>query len=235
MIKEYQKPQPLLAYDEKLGKYLLRFASSVVDYLHVLPWTAHEHIEGLLIRVHWDGKKIEWASEGNDPLPPAVDDLIHDKFDGTESVFKKMFGDKDTHLFATAYGGKINNGAYGGKERLIGLDVLIEDNFLGKALIKQVFDAFDINTVDLFQVRDLQEAIQIVSREAGESKYNLKGADTPVSGLVCYPLQRLYDAAGKRVSTLIRKADLDNVYDPNAAQEAVQEPKKAKKGSKKAN
>ena len=64
MIKDYQKPQALLAYDEKEGKFLPRFANSNIDYLSSLAWVVHEHFEGPVVCVHWDGKNIEWAGEG---------------------------------------------------------------------------------------------------------------------------------------------------------------------------
>jgi hypothetical protein len=234
MIKEYQKPQPLLAYDEKLGKFLPRFASTTVDYLNVLPWGINEHIDGIIVCIHWDGKKVEWSGEGKEPLPSAVDDLLHDKFDDTEKVFTRLFNDKEVHLFVTAYGGKINNGAYGGKERLIGIDAMIDNNYIGKGFIKQAFDAFDIASTDFFQVKNLQEAVTIVQR-GGVSKYNLKGSETPISGLVCHPLERLYTADGKRICTLIKATDLANVYDPNAQPVEEAKPKKAKKTAKKPN
>lgn len=117
-----------------------------------------------------------------------------------------MFGDKPVIMFMECYGGKIQGGLYGGKERLIGFDVMVNGTYLDKLTIKEIFDKFGVETVEFFKIQGIDEALQIVASNP-LSPHCEKGT-TRQEGLVCVPTVRIYDHRGKRIIVKIKERDL---------------------------
>ena len=110
------------------------------------------------------------------------------------------------------YGGKIQGGIYGGKERLIGFDIMVDGVYLDKWSIKDIFDKFGLETVRFFTIPNLEYAIELVKRNDLAS-HNEGDKKTIMEGLVCVPEFRLYDHMGKRIAVKIKARDLRKLED----------------------
>ena len=205
---EYQKIETLYAFDAQTHKYKKQFYNPIVEYLADLPWICSEKFDGTNIRVHYDGHKVEWSGRTDKAeLPKEVETLLRETFGESEIIFEQTFGEKDVILFMECYGGKIQGGIYGGKERLIGFDIMVNEVYLDKTAISEIFDKFGVETVRFFEVSNLQEAIEIVSKD-GLASHNESQKATIMEGLVCVPKFRLYDHMGKRIAVKIKCRDL---------------------------
>ena len=207
-MKEYQKIESLYKFDNNLKKFIPEFYNPIVDYLKTLPWIVSEKIDGTNIRVHWDGHRVSWSGRTDtSELPKEVQHVLESTFGESEIIFEQTFGEKDVLLFMECYGGKIQGGLYGGTERLIGFDVMVEGIYLNKLIIKDIFNKFGVPTVEFYQVPHLSDAIEYVQEHTEPSVYCENGT-TQIEGLVCVPFERLYDHQGKRIIVKIKKKDL---------------------------
>ena len=207
-MKEYQKIETLYKFDSVSKKYTHEFYNPIINYLKDCPWIVSEKIDGTNIRVHWDGHRVEWSGRTDaSQLPKEVESLLQETFGESEIIFEQNFGEKEVYLFMECYGGKIQGGLYGGKERLIGFDVMIGDTYLDKMVIKDIFDKFGVETVEFRVVPNLQVAIDYVMNYAEPSEH-CDDKKNEIEGLVCVPAVRLYDHQGKRIIVKIKKKDL---------------------------
>lgn len=207
-MKEYQKIETLYKFDNETKRFTHKIYNPIVEYLYDCPWLVSEKIDGTNIRVHWDGHTVEWSGRTDkSDLPKEVSALLKTCFGDAEITFEQMFGEKDVILFMECYGGKIQGGLYGGKERLIGFDVMVNGIYLDKLIIHTIFSNFGITTVPFFIKMNLSECIDIVMNYNGPSQFCEKGT-TQIEGLVCVPTVRLYDHMGNRIIVKIKKKDL---------------------------
>ena len=207
-MKEYQKIETLYKFDNTTHKFKNEFYNPIINYLKDCPWIVSEKIDGTNIRVHWDGHKVEWSGRtDSSQLPKEVESLLQETFGESEIIFEQNFGEKEVFLFMECYGGKIQGGLYGGKERLIGFDVMIGDTYLDKMVIKDIFDKFGVETVEFRVVPNLQVAIDFVKTYTAYSDH-CDDKKNEIEGLVCVPAVRLYDHQGKRIIVKIKKKDL---------------------------
>ena len=208
-MTEYQKIETLYRFNAETHLYDPVFYNPTVEYLKDLPWIASEKIDGTNIRVHYDGHRVSWSGRtDSSDLPKEVEALLQSTFGESEVTFEQQFGDKDVILFMECYGGKIQGGAYGGSERLIGFDVMVGGIYLDKFAIAPIFSLFGVETVTFFMIPNLQTGIDwVAGRGALPSPHCEKGR-TPVEGLVCVPQARLYDHMGRRIAVKIKARDL---------------------------
>lgn len=212
-MREYQKIETLYKFNNVTKRFTREFYNPIVEYLKDCAWIVSEKIDGTNIRVHWDGHRVEWSGRTDaSQLPKEVEALLQETFGESEIIFEQNFGEKEVFLFMECYGGKIQGGLYGGKERLIGFDVMIGTTYLDKMIIKDIFDKFGVETVRFSKVDNLQEAIDFVRLNKAPSEH----CDTrmnEIEGLVCVPAMRLYDHQGKRIIVKIKKKDLEKLED----------------------
>ena len=205
-LLEYQKIPTLYKFDTKKKRYTQEYSEPVFEYLETLTWLCSEKIDGTNIRVYWDGHKVSWSGRTDkSELPKEVEALLQETFADAEVIFEQTVGEKEAFLFMECYGGKIQGGNYGGKERLIGFDVMINGTYLERTAIQPIFDLFNIPVVKMYRA-SLIEAIQDVEmmrQYKMVSDYCEKGT-TEIEGLVCVPEQRLYDAKGHRIIVKIK-------------------------------
>ena len=216
-MKEYQKIEQLYQFDSDRRRFTTEIKNPLVKYLAPLSWLVSEKIDGMNIRVNWDGHKVTWSGRTDkSQLPVEVEQLLSKTFGDTEVIFEQNFGEKEVTLYMECYGGKIQGGIYGGSERLIGFDVEINGTYLDKRTIEPIFNLFKIPTVWFTEVRDLGVAITEVCNwflyDTPNSYSTLATPDkkTKKEGLVCVPTERIYDHQGKRVIVKIKLRDLQN-------------------------
>lgn len=205
---EYQKIETLHAFDQETKKYKKDYYNPIVAYLAPLPWICSEKFDGTNIRVHYDGHRVEWSGRTDkSTLPAEIEKLLSDTFGESEIIFEQNFEDKDVILFMECYGGKVQGGIYGGKERLIGFDVMVNGTYLDKSQVADVMGKFGVEAVEFFEVPNLAEAERI-ALEWAPATHVEDGKKTRIEGLVCVPKARLYDFRGHRICVKIKHRDL---------------------------
>lgn len=213
-MKEYQKINTLYKFDGTTKKYTNEITTPEIDYLKNLSWLASEKIDGTNIRVEYDGHRVSWSGRTDkSQLPKEVDELLQKTFGESEVVFEQNFGNKEVMLYMECYGGKIQGGLYGGSERLIGFDVMINGMYLDKRVIKDIFGYFGVETVEFFEVGSLTRLIDKVKDNIkmgikDMSKYATEDKPTEKEGFVCVPNVRLLDAQGNRIIVKVKYRDL---------------------------
>ena len=212
-MKEYQKIDTLYKFDNATKTYTDEFYSPYVEYLRNNKWLSSEKVDGTNVSVQFDGHRVEFhgRTERSD-LPKEVLAILTEKFAGSEVEFEQLFCGKQAILFMECYGGKIQGGVYGGKERLIGFDIMVNGQYLDKRCIGEIFAKFGVDCVEFKEIENLDEAINEVkswaeNTQAGISKYCEKGT-TVKEGLVCVPAVRIHDHQGKRIIVKIKVKDI---------------------------
>ena len=212
-MTEYQKIETLYKFDNTTKTYIGEFYNQYVEYLRNNRWLTSEKVNGTNVSVQFDGHRIEFQgrTERAD-LPKEVLEILTEKFGDSEVEFEQLFSGKPAILFMECYGGKIQGGAYGGKERLVGFDVTVNGQYLDKRCIGEIFAKFGVDCVEFKEVENLDVAINEVKSWAenpkrGISQYCEKGT-TVKEGLVCVPSVRIYDNRGKRIIVKIKTEDL---------------------------
>lgn len=212
-MTEYQKIETLYKFDNTTKTYTGEFYNQYVEYLRNNRWLTSEKVNGTNVSVQFDSHRIEFhgRTERAD-LPKEVIEILTEKFGDSEVEFEQLFCGKPAVLYMECYGGKIQGGAYGGKERLVGFDVTVNGQYLDKRCIGEIFAKFGVDCVEFKEVENLDVAINEVKSWAenpkrGISPYCEKGT-TVKEGLVCVPSVRIYDNRGKRIIVKIKTEDL---------------------------
>lgn len=212
-MTEYQKIETLYKFDNATKTYTDEFYSPYVEYLRNNKWLSSEKIDGTNVSVQFDGHRVEFHGRTErSVLPKEVLSALTEKFADSEVEFEQLFCGKPAILFMECYGGKIQGGVYGGKERLIGFDIMVDGQYLDKRCIGEIFAKFGVDCVEFKEIENLDEAINEVkswteNTQAGISKYCEKGT-TVKEGLVCVPAVRIHDNQGKRIIVKIKVKDI---------------------------
>lgn len=212
-MTEYQKIETLYKFDNTTKTYTGEFYNQYVEYLRNNRWLTSEKVNGTNVSVQFDGHRIEFHGRTERAgLPKEVIEILTEKFGDSEVEFEQLFSGKPAILYMECYGGKIQGGAYGGKERLVGFDVTVNGQYLDKRCIGEIFAKFGVDCVEFKEVENLDVAINEVKSWAenpkrGISPYCEKGT-TIKEGLVCVPSARIYDNRGKRIIVKIKTEDL---------------------------
>ena len=213
-MKEYQKIPTYYKIDSKTHTFSAKVYDPYVDYLKDLHWIVSEKVDGMNIRVHYDGHKVEWNGRTDKAnLPKEVEELLQNTFGESEVVFEQLFGNKDVILFMECYGGKIQGGLYGGKERLIGFDIMVNDSYLDKTVIGEIFDKFNVPCVEFYEVAGLHNVVADCRDALVYAHISplCENRTTVIEGFVCVPKCRIYDNQGNRVIVKIKVRDIAKV------------------------
>lgn len=210
-MKEYQKIETLYKFDNEIKKFKKEFYNPIVDYLKDCKWIGTEKIDGTNTRVFWNGHSFEFGGRTDKAqLPKELLELLKTIFNyDMEILFEQKFGEKEVLLFMEGYAGKIQNGAYQGKESIIGYDIMINDIYLDKKVSQQIFEELGIKFVPVIEFNNLQECINFVIIH----QQSIIQSESKMEGLVCYPAVRLYDHQGNRIIVKIKNKDLNKLVD----------------------
>lgn len=210
-MKEYQKIETLYKFDNEIKKFKKEFYNPIVDYLKDCKWIGTEKIDGTNTRVFWNGHSFEFGGRTDKAqLPKELLELLKTIFNyDMEILFEQKFGEKEVLLFMEGYAGKIQNGAYQGKESIIGYDIMINDIYLDKKVSQQIFEELGIKFVPVIEFNNLQECINFVIIH----QQSIIQPESKMEGLVCYPAVRLYDHQGNRIIVKIKNKDLNKLVD----------------------
>ena len=211
MLVEYHKIKALFERDEQTKKTVEgKYRIEVVQYLASNVWQFTEKIDGMNIRVYWDGHRVNFYGRTNNAqIPSVLANRLSNLFLGeaNEQLFEQKFGETEVILFGEGYGEKIQSGgAYRNGQDFILFDVMIDGKYQQREDVEDIAKYFGIDTVPIIFEGTLQEAIDYVKTKP---KSKIGTADS--EGLVGRPKVELLDRNGERVITKIKVRDFENV------------------------
>jgi hypothetical protein len=168
-----------------------------------LPWVWTEKVDGINVRVIWDGYKVRFGGRTEDAqMPTALLDVLADLF--TEELLEQQFGRNPAILFGEGYGAKIQKGGgdYRPDQGFVLFDVKVGDWWLLLPALMDVADGLGIDTVPVVGFITIEQAIQIVS--AGHKS---NWGDFPAEGLVGRPPIGLTARDGDRLLLKVKTKD----------------------------
>lgn len=207
-MTEYHKIETLFERDINGTKKLIdgAFINEAVRYLANNDWFFTEKIDGINIRIHWDGHKVEFAGRTDrTQIPKPLMEYLTNTFSSMEAeeMFEQKFGETEVILFGEGYGHGIQKGgAYRSDISFILFDVLIGDTWLKRDSVEDVATAFGVDIVPIIFVGNIKKAVDFVKTKP---KSTIGTAN--MEGVVGRPVIEMKDRLGKRVIVKIKVCD----------------------------
>lgn len=209
-MREYEKIDTVFNRDIKGSRKLINndWRDQAIKMLKDINWIWTEKIDGVNIRVHWDGHKVEFGGRSDKTeIPKPLLNRLNDLFGGpvNEELFEQSFGGTDVVLFGEGYGKKIQSGdCYipDGVDFML-FDVLVDDVYQHRDKVDSCAEMFGVKSVPIAGQGTLDEAVQYVKT----NPKSLVGT-CDMEGLVCRPEYELRDSAGNRIIVKIKWRDI---------------------------
>ncbi len=211
-MEEYHKIQTLFKRDEKT-KHILEgdWTLPEFEYLKDNIWVFTEKVDGMNIRVMWDGKNIVFGGRTDSAQIPVV--LLYKLqklFDGMENKqkFIEKFGiDSNVCLYGEGYGAKIQKSGSNyipNDVDFVLFDVNINDWWLERENVVDIANFFKIKVVPIVGEGTLQEAIEMT-----RNGFNSEWGEFLAEGIVARPKIELRQRDGKRIIAKIKHCDFN--------------------------
>jgi hypothetical protein len=211
---EYPKIQTVWLRSPESGyKKLMDGAWSKPEfqYLSLDSWLWTEKVDGMNIRVIWDGTKRSFSGRtDNACLPGPLYNRLEDLF--PNEIFNKVFGATPAILFGEGFGPKIQKGGgnYGSQQDFVLFDAFVGKRWTETPDLDRLAEYFGINKVPVHRVGNLLDAISY----AGQG-FKSHWGEFLAEGLVCKPALgwsslELTNRVGERVITKIKYKDFDH-------------------------
>ena len=190
--------------DNKLIEGL--YSSPELEYLKDAMWEFTEKIDGMNIRVCWDGYRVSFMGRTDKAqIPGHLLAKLEELFGGElkEELFEQTFGKKEVILFGEGYGEKIQkNGAAYGPVNFRLFDVYIDGFWLVQNAVDGIAKTFEIDTAPfLFRGTLLQGVDFIKSHPMSTMR------DAEMEGIVGRPMVQMFSRTGERIMVKIKCRD----------------------------
>ena len=172
------------------------------EYLKDADWLYTEKVDGMNIRVHWDGEQVRYYGRTDRAmLPPQLRERLVDDFDASRlgGVFPG-----GAVLYGEGYGAKIQKGGanYSDTQQFVLFDVMAGGLWLEWEDVKDVAKKLRCRHVPEWGVQTLERIAEICQRRP-----NSTWGEFCIEGFVARPLVGLQDRRGNRIATKIKCAD----------------------------
>lgn len=203
-MKEYHKIETLFERDTETKKLIYgKFKNETVEYLKDNEWVFTEKIDGMNIRIFWDGHEVSfYGRTDKSQIPEELMNRLTELFGGNinEEIFEQNFREMPVMLIGEGYGGKIQSGGnYKREQDFILFDVIISDNFQPREVVEKIANQFKVDVVPIILTGTIDEGINYVK---ALPKSTIGTAD--MEGLVGRPKMELRDRCGHRVIIKIK-------------------------------
>ena len=212
-MEEYHKIQTVLKRDPLTNyKTLLdgEFSLPEFEYLRGNLWTFTEKVDGMNIRVIFDGKEIAFRGKtDNAYIPALLVKKLQDRFLPQAQRFVEKFGVETTGvcLYGEGYGAKVQKG--GGRYRqdqdFVLFDMKIGEWWLKREDVEDVAKFFELDIVPIIGEGTLMEMIDKV-----KNGFNSMWGNFLAEGIVARPKTELRTRFGSRVITKIKHNDFNH-------------------------
>lgn len=207
-MKEYNKIETVYERDVNGTKKLIegKYRNEAVEFLANNKWAFTEKIDGINIRIYWDGHRITFGGRTERAqIPSHLVNKLSEMFLNveTEELFEQKFGEREVILFGEGYGVKIQNGgAYRSDVGFILFDVMIGDNYQSRESVEDIAKCFNLEIVPIIMYGTIQEAVDFV-----KTKPNSTIGTAKMEGLVGRPVVEMRDRCGNRLIVKIKVCD----------------------------
>jgi len=180
------------------------WADPVIEYLSGLEWVGTEKVDGMNIRVIWDGKRVEFRGRTDKAqIPAALKKVLEETFCGKTDVFRELFGEHPACIYGEGFGGKIQKvGPLYGDVRFVAFDVWTDGYWWSYPAVEYVTAEFDIPIVPVVVRGTLSEIAEFVRRG-----FRSAFGDVQAEGVVARPAVLVYTRRGRPVTTKIKHSD----------------------------
>ena len=187
------------------------WATHEIGYLANLPWVGTEKVDGMNIRIGWDGQEVKYTgrtdrAELPEPLLLRLQELFP-----PEKMYEH-FQVYDVVLYGEGYGVKIQKG---GGYKPDGQDFILFDAYVyghvwcGRSDLIQIAQDLGCDLVPEVFVGTLEEAAALTER--GMPSVIADQYGTMSEGLILKPAVELLNPVGERVITKIKTSDFRGV------------------------
>jgi len=183
-----------------------------IEYLKDKDWIWTEKVDGMNIRVMWDGKEVVFGGRSDEAqLPTPLLIRLQELFMrmGPRQIFKTIFGEEemDVVLYGEGYGSRIQQG--GGNYIPNGVDfvlfdVAINGIWLERENVEDIASKFGINVVPIIGHGTLEQAIELTKKG-----FKSQWGDFIAEGIVARPKVELFTRKGERVITKVKYRDFN--------------------------
>lgn len=207
MLKEYHKIEGLWLRDEQTKKLIEgKYRNKTVEFLKDNNWQFTEKIDGMNIRVYWDGHRVSFYGRTDKAQIPAdLTNRLIELFggDANEELFEQKFGNTEVLLVGEGYGEKIQTGGlYRKGQDFILFDVMIAGNWQPRDSVEDIAKYFGIDVVPIVLTGTIKEAVEYVKTKP---KSMIGTANS--EGIVGRTVEELQDRCGNRVIVKIKVND----------------------------
>lgn len=210
MMKEYHKIETVFNRDVDGTKKLIEgsYRSETVEMLKDVNWIWTEKVDGINVRIFWDGHKVTFGGRTDRvQIPVDLMNFLNEKFatNETEELFEQKFGDCGVTLYGEGYGKKIQKvgGLYRDDVSFILFDVTVGDTWLKRNSVEDIATAFGVDAVPIVGVGSIEKAVEFVK----QSPMSALSDKAPMEGVVARPECEVFDRMGRRVIVKIKVCD----------------------------
>ena len=210
-MKEYQKIDGLyLRLDGTKELYPNAYRNPLVTYLSHNQWFFTEKIDGMNIRVVWDGHEVSFYGRTDKAQIPAnLVKRLTELFGGEHNaqMFEQCFGEKTAIFYGEGYGAGIQKGgSYKQEQDFILFDVEVDDLLLERHGVEQIASTFNLDVVPIVLRGEIKDAEKFVRSRPDSTIGTAK-----MEGVVGMPSIPVYDRRGKRLMVKIKVRDYDEL------------------------
>jgi len=197
---------------DKQGKFLAEeYSRDEFRYLRNNEWEFTEKVDGINIRIMFDGEKISYGGK-TDKAQMQVDlmEKLRELFDDQLDLFKTIFipseGQKTSICFyGEGYGAGIQKGGkYRQDKSFVLFDIKIGTIWLKRSDVESLASKFGIDCVPIIGYGTLDEGIEKI-RDGFSSKWG----DFVAEGIIARPCVEMKDRRGDRIITKIKYKDFN--------------------------
>lgn len=204
-MKPYPKIHTIWKRDTKGRLIYGEYSTEEIEYLANSEWEWTEKVDGMNIRIHWDGSTVYFAGRtDNAHLPHLLLEYLKATF--TPSKLKYVSHHPFT-LYGEGFGAGINKvgSKYSVSQQFILFDALFGTWWLKRSSLEDIAKTLNIRVVPVVGSGNLDdmiyEASNVLCRWAEEYPLHAEG-------IVARPKVRLLDRNGSPVMTKIKRRDL---------------------------
>lgn len=213
-MNTYHKIQNVFKRDpETKFKTLIEGEYSLPEfrYLKDCQWIGTEKVDGMNIRVMFNGSSIELRGKTDRAqIPASLLNKLNSMFQPKIDVFRDLFldpsSDDETEVcfYGEGYGAKIQKGGdnYSLIQEFVLFDIKVGRWWLRRMDVDDIANSLGINSVPIVQISPLDALIERVERG-----FNSYWGDFKAEGIVAKPLVDLASRSGSRIITKIKHKD----------------------------
>lgn len=208
-MKEYHKIMTVFNRDPaNKHKTLLmgEYSTPEFEYLKDNLWVFTEKVDGINIRVMYDGQEISFGGKTDRASIPAfLVKYLNEKFLPLADKFRDFFSNTDdVCLYGEGYGAKIQKGGgnYRQDQSFVLFDVKIGDWWLQRESVEEIANELDIDIVPIIGEGTLSDMVNFV-----KNGFNSGWGDFVAEGIVARPKTELKTRSGQRIITKIKHKD----------------------------